>query len=69
MGKDQEVTSGIEYGTIDDECLPILKCVCGKRFDFGFFISADREDAFSCPVCGRKFYFKSKVIIYEVVED
>jgi len=28
-----DVTDQVEFGNNDDECLPLHKCVCGKKFD------------------------------------
>lgn len=64
---DKDVTDLMSIGTIDDELLSIAKCICGKEFYFfEFYISIHRDTPYSCPHCGRKFYFKTNTRIYEV---
>jgi hypothetical protein len=65
----KDVTEEVDIGSIDDEHLPITKCVCGKIFEpWDFIISIYKDDPYSCPNCKRKLYFTNSIKIYEVVE-
>jgi hypothetical protein len=64
------VTKEVEFENNDDECLPITKCACGAKFPaWHFYISIYDDDPTICPVCGRKFYFRNAIQVYEVVEE
>ena len=64
---DRDVTKLVEIGNVDDDELPINKCVCGAEFmSWQFNISIDR--ACECPKCGRKLYFTMRVRVFEVVD-
>lgn len=68
MNKD--VTSEVSFGSVDDESLPLGKCVCGKRFRLWDHILGIYPDmANRCPECGRKLYFSVEVHVYEVNGD
>jgi hypothetical protein len=69
---DKDVTEQFDFdsSSIDGESLPILKCICGKKFDYWYFsISIYRENAYACPECGRRFYFVNEIKIYEVSNE
>jgi hypothetical protein len=66
--RDKDVTKLVEFdsGQIDGECLPLAKCVCGKRFhDWGFILSIYEDNATECPECHRRLYFRSTIRVYE----
>jgi hypothetical protein len=64
---DKNVTGQVEFGRNDDECLPILTCVCGIEFpEWDFIISIYPELATACPRCGKKFYFENTIQIFQV---
>jgi len=67
---DKDITNQCSFGEIDDECLPLRKCVCGEEYDhWHFVLSIYREGASICKKCGRKLYFRNKITIYEIIED
>jgi hypothetical protein len=64
---DKDITNQCIFGETDGECLPLLKCACGREFDeWGFILNMDKSMVTECD-CGRKLYFSSKVTINEVV--
>lgn len=66
-----DVTKQVEIGNPDDESLPILKCVCGHRAAYWEWIISIYDDFLldPCPNCGRRFYFRQQITIYQVVDD
>ncbi len=66
----KDVTDNTEFGSNDDEFLPIYKCICGRKFrPWEFILQADSESLQECPECGGKFYFKNTIQIFEFIED
>lgn len=64
---DQDVTAKVSFGAIDDELLPITRCVCGAVFkDWAWCISIYRNTANECPVCHRQLYFHNVIRVMEV---
>lgn len=64
-----DVTDKVEYYLNDDEVLPILKCICGKEYKpWIFLISIYPDNPDICENCGRKFFFRPSIKIFEVVE-
>lgn len=62
-----DVTDKIELGSVDDELVPITKCVCGAEFEWWhFYISIYPDTPYGCPKCGREFYFENTVKVYQV---
>ena len=63
-----DITDKVEIGMIDDECLEIKKCACGKAPDM--WISIYDEDGYltECSYCKRKMYFRNVITVYEVIE-
>ena|SRR3989304_5387795 len=67
--RDRDVTDLVKRGYVDDECMPIEKCVCGAEFKgWDWTISIYRDRANKCPACGRKLYFRQSVSVFEVVD-
>ena len=67
----KDVTEYVEFGSVDDESLPLTKCVCGKKFDSWHHIlgiESDEEYAKECPECGRKLFFRNSVHVYELIK-
>ena len=65
MNKD--VTFKTQYSEVDDECLSITKCVCGKTFPSWTFIISIYEDMpTECPEYKRKLFFRNSITVYEV---
>ena len=63
---DKNVTDLVHFDINDDECLPITKCLCGAEFKpWDFVISIYRDSACKCPKCGRDFYFKNSIQVYQ----
>jgi transcription elongation factor Elf1 len=64
---DIDVTDKVSFGDNDVDCLPIYKCVCGQEFKSWSFIIRDDEDAaVICSNCGKAFYFRNEITIYQV---
>ena len=66
-----DVTLLVDFGDNDGEWLPLNSCVCGERFNkddgclsLGIYENSPSE----CPKCGRKFIFRVKVAVYQVLE-
>ena len=65
---DKDITEQVEFETNDDECLPLTKCACGRKFgSWKFVLSIYRDSAIECA-CGRKLYFSCNIRIYEVTD-
>jgi hypothetical protein len=70
MSEDIDVTNKISFAEIDDEQLPIIKCVCGKEFErWDYVIYYNDKNCRKCPNCNRRFYFINKITVYEVVDE
>ncbi len=65
----KDVTDSVDFELNDDECLPLTKCVCGKKYDVWSTIirmgSID-DDPVPMPCCGRKLFFYSGISVHEV---
>ena len=60
-----DVTDKVTYGAIDDENMSLTKCVCGHKYaEWNFILGVD--SCAECRWCGRKFYFKVEVKVFEV---
>ena len=67
---DKDVTNKVKHSNEDDEMMAVYKCVCGEEWDaWDFIISIYRDTAAACDNCNRRFYFRSSVTIYEVIDD
>ena len=67
-----DVTSQVETGSVDDEHMPITRCVCGATFPAWERIISiyDNPDWITpCPKCGRRFFFQPSVKVYELCGD
>ena len=67
-----DVTSQVEFGPVDDEFLPITRCVCGATFPaWTYSISIYDEPGLltPCPKCGRRLYFAASVRVYEYRDE
>lgn len=65
-----DVTEFVDFGNPDDESLPIITCVCGKRFElWKHTISIYEEYATECPECGAKLIFGNAIRVYQIVEE
>jgi len=64
-----DVTDSVEFHLNDGECLPLTKCVCGKRFaPWDFILGVDEDYAHTCPKCGRRLFFGGTIKVYEIVD-
>jgi hypothetical protein len=62
-----DVTAEVCFGTNDDEALPLLKCVCGKKFDlWNAIVSVYPDNPWQCDECGRQLYFRNSITVYQV---
>ena len=65
-----DVTHRLMVGDVDEESLPIKRCICGTEFKpWDFVISIYKKEPIACPICDRKFYFTNKITIYQVFES
>lgn len=65
-----DVTGDVEYGEIDGDLLPILKCKCGHHFiQWDFIISTDSKEGYRCPNCKKAYFFDYTIKIYEIGEE
>lgn len=68
--KSIDVTDLVDFSNPDDECLSLIRCVCGQEFPaWTFVISIYSDTPRECDSCGRKFYFSSSVRIFEVLGE
>lgn len=66
---DKDITVLVKFEAPDDEMLPLMQCVCGKKYEaWEFAISIYRDDPYECRSCGRRLYFRNTVKVYEIVE-
>ncbi len=66
---EKDVTTLVDFDNSDDEYLPVTKCVCGEKFSaWHFIISIYSDDPKPCPKCGRKFYFRNAIRVFQVEE-
>jgi DNA-directed RNA polymerase subunit RPC12/RpoP len=64
-----DVTEQVDTGPVDDECMPLYRCVCGHKFEpWTMILSISEDSATECPYCHRKFVFSLSVKVYQVVE-
>lgn len=69
MRKLGDVTEEVEFGWNDDEYLPIIKCVCGEKFDlYDEMVSVYYSDPWTCPNCGTQLIWEQKITVYEVMD-
>jgi len=67
MSADKDVTHLVNVGSNDDEWAPMRKCVCGHEFEEFHSLSIYPDICITpCPQCGRQFYFRVKMTVYEV---
>lgn len=58
-----DVTSQVEWGDVGHRRLPLLKCVCGARFNLGEeIVSVYRP--WTCPKCKATLHFKISLNVY-----
>lgn len=70
MKTNKNVTDQISFGESDGESLFITKCICGKEFStWEFCINIYDDNPNSCPKCGRKFFWRQLVTVFEVVGE
>ena len=65
---DKDITNLVEIDNKDNECIHLLKCVCGQEYKaWDFTISIYRDDPRECAICYRQLYYSIEVKVYEVV--
>jgi DNA-directed RNA polymerase subunit RPC12/RpoP len=65
---ERDVTDKVAFLNNDDELLPIIKCVCGQKFEpWTFIISIYKDDPTECQSCGRKLFFRNMIRVFEKV--
>ena len=66
--KTNNITKEVEYGRIEGNTLPILKCICGEEFSgWHFFLVAG--SIVECPAGYRKMTFEYQIKISEVIDE
>ena len=66
----EDVTNKVRFLNNDDEYLPIVQCICGKKFNpWDFIISIYPTDPTECPKCSRKLFFKLNIQVFEIMEE
>lgn len=66
------VTNAVQLGALlDEECVIIRRCVCGREFYDGEETLSIYNDktAWKCPGCGVKLFFGIRVQVYKQRED
>jgi hypothetical protein len=62
-----DVTSDVCFGNPDDESLPLLKCICGKKFEaWKEIVSIYPEHPWQCDECGTQLYFRQAIQVFRV---
>jgi hypothetical protein len=65
----KDVTNLVEFGNIDDENLPLTKCVCDTEFGlWDHQLGVYQDHPTQCPECARALYFSFELRVWEVVE-
>lgn len=68
MSADKDITAQVGFGDNDGDCLPLTRCICGKRYQhWDFILHADREESKKCD-CGRELYFRFTIQVLEKVQ-
>lgn len=63
---DKDITSEVSFERNDDECLPLTKCACGRKFPaWDFILGMERDYPHACD-CGRRLYFTLDIKVFEV---
>ena len=66
---DKDITKQVKISkSLSGEYLPLLKCVCGRKFGHTDFVLYDERNNYSECDCGRKLYFKIKRTVYEIID-
>jgi hypothetical protein len=61
------VTDQVRVGNPDDEICPVLRCVCGQKFEpWKQCLSVYRDNPTRMVCCGRRLYFCNEIQIFEV---
>lgn len=63
-----DVTDQVAFGPVDGEFLPIIQCVCGRKWPLWrrtICVYADADYLEPCPQCGRRLFFRLAVKVYE----
>lgn len=63
----KDVTTLVEWGYADGEDLPLLRCICGAIYEEWRGPVLNLEEPVDCPACQRRFIWRSRTDIYEVV--
>lgn len=63
-----DVTDGVCFNETENKSLSLLKCVCGKQWDFQepLVIGNNLSNVGKCPDCNREFYYE--IIIYQILK-
>jgi hypothetical protein len=62
-----DVTSKVSFDGVDDENLPLTRCVCGERFKpWSQIVGIYRDLPWSCPKCSAKLVFSNGVRVFQI---
>lgn len=69
MAQQREVTTLMVLGPVDDELVPVLRCLCGyEPAEWTMVLGIYHDQPTLCPQCRRRFYVRIGVQIYEVLD-
>lgn len=63
VGVAQDVTAEVQYGSVDDELLPLTRCVCGAEWFAweGPILQTDPSEPYECEHCHAKLYWEQDI--------
>lgn len=65
----KDVTDQVRFGRVDNECLPLERCICGAAWNpwMGPILGLNNEE--DCPVCGRLYFFRVTLQVFQVIPE
>lgn len=64
-----DITNQCKFEENDGDLLPLIQCICGKRYKYWqAILKPYYNDLFKCE-CGRKLMFRNEIKIYEIKES
>jgi hypothetical protein len=64
-----DVTEHVEVGENDGESCPILRCVCGHKYEaWDAVLSVYPDSTFQCDECQRQLYFTVAIRVFQVTD-
>jgi DNA-directed RNA polymerase subunit RPC12/RpoP len=60
-----DVTDQVSFGSVDDEALPLHRCICGREFgSWEEILSIYPDHPWQCPHCGARLVFTNSIRVY-----